>query len=391
MFRQLLKAGMSANDILTTYRPSQLSEYLEAVWASSRQSVRQAALGPNLTEALHRRMARTSAVDTPLPPVQQYALSTGEGLKVVWWHHLIYAYMLENTRMVDIFRRVMFEWVTGERVPLPREATQHWLHVTEQLFFSFGWPYSIHSITSQLRPDSGAIRRNAYYRMFGMDLNHGTDDGQVYPYVKTDVANRDFASVFEALLSEVWRGYANRTTLVAENLTDDSAMTELIRRLREMLLTRRTGGALSREEFNAVAMLSWFHLTVESDTFVVEDLNARAQGEADRLIRIGERVGLPAQARSDAYFQLAEPMSNVLVQIEGNPGLAATELYTPAGFLTQDMLKIITHWSVATGRNIKDPTTRLPVSTTLRQIAPVGPVATTAPSGNGGRIGTFIR
>jgi hypothetical protein len=219
--------------------------------------------------------------------------------------------------MVDIFRRVMFEWVTGERVPLPREATQHWLHVTEQLFFSFGWPYSIHSITSQLRPDSGAVRRNAYYRMFGMDLNHGTEDGQVYPYVKTDVANRDFASVFEALLSEVWRGYANRTTLVAENLTDDSAILTLVRRLREMLLSRRNGGALSREEFNAVAMLSWFHLTVETDTVVVEDLNARAQGEADRLIRIGERVGLPAQARSDAYFQLAVPMSHVLIQIEG--------------------------------------------------------------------------
>jgi hypothetical protein len=197
-----------------------------------------------------------------------------------------------------------------------------------------------------------------------MDLNHGTDDGQPYPFVKPEVANRDFAAVFEALVVEVWRGYANRTTAVAENLTDDDAIVTLVRRLREMLQSRRNVGTLSREEFAAVAMLSWFHLTVEQNTQVVVDMAAVAEGQADRLMRIGERVGLAAHTRSDAYFQLAVPMSNVLLAIESGAIAAAADLY--AGFYVNDMLQIITQWSVATGRNVKDPTARQPISTVLR-------------------------
>jgi hypothetical protein len=399
MFRQLA-AAIGVQRVLTEYRPSQLSEFLETYWQSPRLGIRQVAFGPDVTPASHQQMGRPAIID-PLPPALPdpppphsplSRLSTG-----VTWHHLVYAYMLENTRIVDIFRRVIYEWTTGERLPTIRERTQHWLHTTEQLFFGSPWSYSVRSVTSSIRPDSGATRRNAYYRLLGMDLNHGTDDGHVYPYPKPEIANRDFANVFEALLIEVWRGYANRTTLVAENLTDDAAITTLVRRLREMLRARRNAGTLSREEFDAVAMLSWFHLTVETNTDVVLDLNATAQGTADRLIKIGERVGLPAHARSDAYFQLAVPMSNVLLAIEANAITAAPQLYS--GFYMNDMLDIITHWSVATGRNIKDKGVRVPISTVLRQLVPTPAttvnveVSTPAPSGNGaaGRMGAYVR
>ena len=395
MFRQLA-AVIGPTQVLTGYRPAQLSEFLETFWATARLGVREKAFGPGVTEALHQQMARPAIID-PLPPA---APNPTPPATPVAWHHLAYAYMLENTRMVDIFRRVAYEWLHGERLPLPSELTQRWLHTTEQLFFGTPWGYSIRSVTSALRPDAGAVRRNAYYRMFGMDLNHGTDDGHVYPYVKADVANRDFAAVFEALLVEVWRGYANRTTLVAENLTDDVAILTLVRRLQEMLQSRRNSGTLSREEFEAVAMISWFHLTVESDTPIVADLNARATGVADVLMKIGDQVGLPAHARSDAYFQLAVPLSGVLLAIEAGAVTAAADLYS--GFYMNDMLQIITHWSVATGRNIKDSTARQPISNVLRQLAPVAAVSprapvTTAPapvlspSGNGSRIGTYVR
>lgn len=367
MFRQLAAAIGSPDIVLTGYRPSQLAEYLELFWSTGRFPARQAALGPNIPGlgAPHQAMGRSDVLDPllavfpdpPFPPPQ------------VAWHHLVYSYLLENTRIVDIFRRVVLEWLTAERLPIPTQATQRWLHVTEQLFFGSPWAYSIRATTSSLRPDSGAVRRNAYYRLLGMDLNHGTDDGQVYPFVKPDIANREFASVFEALLTEVWRGYVNRTTIVAENQTDDDAIITLVRRLREMMQSRRNAGTLSREEFDAVAMLSWFHLTVETDTQVAVDLSARAEGIADRLMRIGERVGLAAHARSDAYFQLAVPMSNVLLAIESNAIAAASDLY--AGFYMPQMLQIITQWSVATGRNIKDPSTRQPISSVLRQLAPV--------------------
>ena len=393
MFR-LLASAIGVQRVLTQYRPSQLSEYLETVWQSGRLGIRQIALGPNIIAADHQHMGRPAIVE-PLTPTP----ADPPPPPLVTWHHLVYAYMLENTRMVDIFRRVLYEWTTGERLPIPGQATQRWLHNTEQLFFGSPWAYSVRSVTSSIRPDSGAMRRNAYYRMLGMDLNHGTDDGHVYPYPKPEIANRDFATVFEAMLIEVWRGYTNRTTLVAENLTDDIAILTLVRRLREMLQSRRNAGTLSREEFDTVAMLSWFHLTLETDTDVVIDLNARAQGAADRLLKIGDRVGLPAHARSDAYFQLAAPMSNILLAIESGAVTIASQLYTDSIGLLNDVLTIITHWSVATGRNIKDAAARQPISNVLRQLTPAPAttvnVQVNAPAGNGngvaGRMGAYVR
>ena len=41
----------------------------------------------------------------------------GEGREVhVLWDHLIYAYMIENTRILEIFRRVVHEFAQGERL-----------------------------------------------------------------------------------------------------------------------------------------------------------------------------------------------------------------------------------------------------------------------------------
>ena len=383
MFRQL--AGIVGyNPVLTGYRPSQLAEFLESTWFSPRNPARQVAFGPNLG-VFHQDMARAEILD-PLPP----ALADPPPLaQPVAWHHLVYAFLLENTRMVEIFRRVVQEWLVGERLPLPSQATQRWLQATEQLFFGNPWGYSVRAVTSALRPDSGAVRRNAYYRLLGMDLTHGMDSGQPHPYVKPEIANREFATVWETLVGEVWRGYANRFTVVAENLTDDNAILTLVRRIREMLRSRRLSGALSREEFDAVAMLSWFHLTVEYDTAVVMDLNAAAEGEANRLIKIGDRVGVPAHSRCDSYFQLAEPMSNVLLAIESNSIALASDLY--AGFYTPDMLEIITHWSVATGRNIKDPTQRPSVGSVLQSPASATQAAAPGRISNGSRISHVLR
>ena len=374
MFRQLataLAAGppvqnstSAANTVLTDYRPSQLSEFLETVWNLGRNADRQAALGKDLVAADHQAMARPDLLD-PLPPAQRNPPAPAPP---VTWHHLVYAALLEQTRITDIFRRVVYEWVHGERLPTATQDSQRWLHTTEQLFFNNAWSYSVRSVTSNVRPDASAVRRNAYWRMFAWDLQHGTDDGKPYPYVRAEAANRDFTLFFEALLTEVWRGFVNVFNFIGPNETDLNAIDTLVRRLQEMLQTRRLSGALSREEFDAVAMASWFHLTVEFDTQVVVDLNAKADGIADRLRRIGERVGLPPHSRTDAFFQLAVPMSNILTAIESGTVSAAgpTSLFTAAQF-TGDMLQIITHWAVATGRNVKDPSQRQPLGNVLTQ------------------------
>src|SRR5215204_2866646 len=86
-----------------------------------------------------------------------------------FWDHLIYAYMIENTRIYEIFRRVLYELLHGERLETPSEETQRWVRTTEELFYRDTPSFFAFQLTSYIRPDIRASRRNAYYRMFGMD------------------------------------------------------------------------------------------------------------------------------------------------------------------------------------------------------------------------------
>jgi hypothetical protein len=168
---------------------------------------------------------------------------TGQGK--VRWDHLIYAYLIENTRIYEIFRRVIYEYRHGERLGVPLAGSQHWLRNTEELFFRDPAPFSIYSVVSYVRPDQGATRRNAYCRMFGMDLNHGIDDNKSYPYIKLDKCNNEFCSTFEEFLREVWVAISNARNETGTNPKDDAAIALLARRLHDMLRTRRTNGNLS--------------------------------------------------------------------------------------------------------------------------------------------------
>lgn len=355
--------AVAADAVLTGYRPLQIADFMEAFW---RQGVQAPGLflGAPVVADLEEA-ARQNQIDLPQPGPP--APLVPPPANAVGWNHLAYAYMLENTRMLEIFRRVVFEYVHGERLPTASQATNRWLRTTEELFFTSPRVASVRGLTSNLRPDDGAVRRNTYQRLLGLDILHGTDDGRSYPYTRADAANRDFAGLFEALLTEVWKGYTNRANQIGPNETDDEAIRTLVRRVREMLHARRLAGNLSREEFDAVATLSWFHLVVLADTQIVVDLSAQGAGVADRLGKIGERVGLAAHARSDAYFELAFPISDVLRNIENGVIEAAGPIQLYNGFWTNPMLTIITQWSAATGRELKDPTRRQSLNQTLLQ------------------------
>ncbi len=275
---------------------------------------------------------------------------------IVRWDHLIYAYLIENTRIHEIFRRVLHEYRHGERLGVPLAGSQHWLRNTEELFFRDAAPFTIYALSSYVRPDQGSTRRNAYYRMFGMDLNHGMDDGKSYPYEKSESANREFVSTWEEFLREVWVAISNATNTSGTNPKDDGAIANLARRLHDMLRTRRTNGNLSQEEFWAVSMMAWFHLSVEFNSPIVVSLRAEGASEEERLKKIAERVKLPAHAKSYYFFRLADPMSRLLTQIEFgtyNDPAAAPALYTPGSPVEADMRLIITYWSFATERNMK--------------------------------------
>lgn len=276
------------------------------------------------------------------------------------WDHLIYAYMIENTRLYEIFRRVVHEYRHGEKLGTPSEGTQNWLRITEELFYSDSAPFLITNVSSHIRSDLRASRRNAYQRMFGMDLNHGSDDGKPYPYIKAEAANSEFVATFEEFLREVWVGITYVTASASSNPTDDSKIANLAKRLHDMLQSRRLGGNLSREEFAFVSMMSWFHLTLEvAGSPIVASLRAEASGVENILFKIAERVGLPAHGLSKSFFDIADPISRLLIQIETGRydeanGVGA--LYDKVQFPTgpePDLRTIINHWTAITGRDVK--------------------------------------
>jgi hypothetical protein len=282
--------------------------------------------------------------------------------------------MVENTRVFEVFRRVLEEYAYGERLGVPSAEGQQWLRTTEALFYRDNPPFQIYALASWVRPDIRAVRRNAYHRMFGLDLNHGTDDNRPYPYPRAAAANADFARTFEELLREDWRALENVRNLSGPNPTDVSTIVNLVRALYDMLRVRRQDqGSLGRDELLHVSTLSWFHLTLSYDTPIVRDLKAEATSPAERLQKIGERVGLPAHSRAYSYFILADAMSLLLRELEVgtfNTAGGAAALFTPNAFQAA-IQETIAHWSIATGRDVK----ARPVVMTSPQPTPVRPTA----------------
>jgi hypothetical protein len=280
------------------------------------------------------------------------ASARGGGLM---WEHLIYAYMIENTRVYEVFRRVINELVHGEKLGPAHQATQNWLRSTEQLFYTDPPPFFVTSLISHVRPSMDAVRCNAYYRMFGMDLNHKQEGMPGVPCVKADASNHDFVATMEEFIREVWVGIININNSSGAKPTDDAKIANLATRLHDMLMSRRVYGTLSREEFVIVAMMSWFHLSLSDNLPIVTDLRAEAASPEERLFKIAQNVGLPAHGLSKSFFELAKPISHILILIETgvlNNVAAVPVLYTP-GPVEQSMRLIATHWSVIRGVDVR--------------------------------------
>jgi hypothetical protein len=338
--------------------PHELYRFLDEAWFMGQRPLQDDDQSRPLRESVLESLR--SGLETDLSSVTDdiFPLSRTNGSTSLptQWQHLIYAYMVENTRIFEIFERVLHEYVHGERFEIASGAGRRWLRATEDLFYRDPPPFGLTSLVSSVRPDLRASRRNAYYRVFGMDLNHGAGDAATYAYIRPPASNTEFVTVFEEFLREVWRGIEHQSNSSGANPTDDEAISTLASRLADMLNVRRLRGNLDREEFAFTTMMSWFHLTVEFDSPIVIDLRAQATAPWERLRKLGERVGLPAHARSESYLRLAESMSVLLRQIEDgiySDSAAVPALYTPGSETRHNIMTIITHWSLATGRDIK--------------------------------------
>jgi hypothetical protein len=354
--------------------PLDIVAYMEAFWNKRSPQPPAPSPLPDLGHPVHRSdepalpPTRLPLPTIPAPSPVTETLFGFSGQKArpqiksgfLYWDHLIYAYMIENTRVYEIFRRVLEEYRHGEKLGAPLDAaTQNWLRNTEELFYSDPAPFLITNVSSHIRSDLRASRRNAYQRMFGMDLNHGADDGKPYTYIKAEAANSEFVATFEEFLREVWVGITYVTATSSSNPTDDSKIAELAEKLQNMLLSRRLQGNLSREEFAFVSTMAWFHLTLEiSNSPIVTSLRAEAFGAENILFKIAERVRLPAHGLSKSFFDIADPISRLLIQIETgiySKPAAVRALYDRSILDSPepDMRTIITHWTAITGHDVK--------------------------------------
>jgi len=356
--------------------PLNLSRWLDEVWSGAQRVPQLPADGGGTWNFVDTEIIR--ALDFPSQPFAPDIQYSGLPTAAVYintpqkrqhppslWNHLIYAYLIESTGIVEIFAQVVRRLVSGETLGTLSPASLRWARATEQLFFRDAPEFSIAAVTSELRANARENRRNAYLRFFGMDLPHPIPQ-QWRGGVNADAAdligsgaNADFRQKWNELLRQVQIARQNVGNEIGPNPADPAYIALLCGALRDMFANRRRGGALAREEFSYVTMLSWFHLTVSSDSPIVRDLQAVAASPADRLQAIASRVGLVNAPKSRELFELAEPMSMILRGIE--IGLFDTEataaaLFSPAGSkIARDMNLIINNWQSATEERVKDP------------------------------------
>lgn len=417
MFRQLVAGPNRLNNInsLFTYHPLQIAAITELVWlnrgnsptiSNPRQTSSWFVPWPPNTSLSILNADFLTGYDwsqpgppplpaSPLPPASFTVPLAQPGIagiapgtppipaKATNWDHLIYAYIIENTRIFEIFSKVLETYMFSEQLETPTPESQLFWRNLEFLIFGDAMPSMLWTTSGRIRRDEVANRLTSYYWMFGLDLSHANAIAAQHPYQKPVASNRDFIAVFESLAAEIWRGMVNAKNTSGANDTDATAIATLARRIYDMMSTRRINGNLSREEFRAVAIMSFLHLAVLYDSPAVVDLKAAASSPEMRLQKIAERVGMTAHPKAKPLFDLASPFSTLMQSIETgkfNQPAGAQLLYWPPSTVTDMAERVIDQYSLATGRELKAQSVSVvPRSTTPALVATKRPAMQASP------------
>lgn len=314
-------------------------------------------------------------------------------------YHLIFGYIIENTRILQIFEKIIQKYLIDEELGITlnnQDGNQafQWLMNSEAIFFREVSARSVSNVRSFLRSSYEANRRNAYYRMFGMDLAFGdlSDPGSsTATFFKARHANTTFIVLLEQFLREVWQGYINARNTSGANSTDLQNIVNISAQLQDILNARRGGIGkpyqfqnLSKEEFYAVLIATWFTYVISFDSPIVQWLGCQGNTIGERLKMIGQKAGIPAHKRSQVLFEIAGPLATNLRAIEQglynnspfvnkiltslNPASPGTPQEQAA---MNDLLTIINHWEDATGHRIKNPETMVNAAVRLQRPANV--------------------
>ena len=223
--------------------------------------------------------------------------------------------------------RVTIRRITG----IPQVATQQWLVPPKPPVFS-AYPFSAWLSTSSVRQEAEAVRRNAYWRLFGLDLAFGGDDNRPPVYDRAEASNSSFVRLFEELLYELWKAMSNVRNIAGENQADDDRIFRLTEELAEVLRSRRQQALLAREELAAATVLGWVELTLSTNTPVVQDLRANATAASDRLQLIAQRVGMAAAAGQPRSFRWPGALNFLrFIEVAQLPGRSRLATYLQAG------------------------------------------------------------
>src|SRR5574341_2193510 len=106
----------------------------------------------DLATAIDQRWGRRDAIDrygsfVDTGMISALPANEAEDVNQVVLDHLIYAYMIENTRIYEIFEKVVFEYLHGEKLGFPiTQGSYNWLRATEEIFYRPSSNYLIQSI-----------------------------------------------------------------------------------------------------------------------------------------------------------------------------------------------------------------------------------------------------
>lgn len=393
MFRSLARLLVQPADVFALH-PLQLSRWLDEAWVAGALVPQVGDTATPATSAFIGEPRVIPAIDLPLPPaagspfpapsgITRLAVGTFSGtpfpapvlppgqpqpVQGLIADHLVYAFLVESTGAFEVMAEVVRRLSVGETLNQLEPDSYQWARTTEELFFRDPPLYSIQGVLSEVRPDQRVNRRNAYWRMFGLEPPHPVPSRWLRPGVtegswKQDVGdgvNSTFRERWTELLRQVWLGMENANNGIGPNATDREYIATICEALRDMMGMRRRGGLLAREEFAHVSTMSWFHLTLSDNFAIVRDLDAQAAGPAERLEKLAARVGMTPAPRSRELFELADLMSGLLRAIElgvFSTGTAAEALYLNIGTnatLLTDMNRTIDLWQSATGERVKD-------------------------------------
>lgn len=292
-------------------------------------------------------------------------------------YHLMYAYLLENTRIAQIFEKLIYLYQTDEKLTKASDAQSfQWIMNTDALYFKDAPSSAIRFYNGYLRPVPEAVRRNVYQRLFGLELAFGDITNNPAKYVKAEFNNSSFILLFESFLREFWQAFTNARNTSGPNTTDYFSLTDTAEKLQELLMSRRAmvnnfhgykHFNLSREEYGSVLLMSWLFESISYNSPLVEYLRCTGNTPGERLINIGLKVGITAHSKSELIFEMASPIAVLLRMIENgvyNPSNIAyvndviMALVPPGGTPTKkqqlnSILLIINNWERITGHRIK--------------------------------------